>query len=64
MSYELQPSVIRFNEDGSEYVTRPEPEEEPDMYSVYCRYTDQCAHWMADFADYDDAVKFLEMKKS
>lgn len=64
MSYELVPSVVDLHEDGSSSVRRPEPEEEPEMYSVFVRYTDQCAHWVADFVDYDDAVKFLEMKKS
>jgi phage-related protein len=62
MTYELEPSVTRFNEDGSEYVTRPEPEETAEMYSVYFRYTDECAHWVADFVNHDDAMKFLEWK--
>ncbi len=64
MPFELVPSVIDLLEDGGESVRRPEPEEEPEMYSIFYRYTDQCAHWVADFYDYDDAVKFLEMKKS
>ena len=64
MSYELQPSYLDTDERGYEIV-RPCPSGlEPEMYSVYFRFTDQCAHWIADFLNYDDAVKFMEMKKS
>ena len=58
-AYELEASVIRY--DNS--VGRPQPNEEPDMYSIYIRFTDQCAHWRADFLDYEDAVRYLTSLK-
>lgn len=60
MTYEIKPSVVELL-DGGGFTTRtPEPEEEPEFYSVFIRYTDQCAHWRADFIEWEDAQEFVE----
>ena len=60
--YEIEASVDRQAPEGYVYVERPEPEEDADYYSVYKRYTDQRVFWIADFADFDDAVLFAREK--
>lgn len=64
MTYEITPtrSVSPPPHDGG-----PELEqcsaEDADMFGVYFRNEDGLAQWVADFVNYDDAVKFKEMKE-
>ena len=62
MPYEIKPNVWDINDDGTHSVRTAEPGEEPEFYSVFIRFTDQCAHWRADFVEGEDAQEFVERK--